>query len=428
MNKPYIYFFLDWFFEICKTYINYEKSNLKQLNELKNRYNNAKDFYEYVRIKYELRKWFLNWSAFNNLNYWISGDPLNNTSFYARTTKSKIEERFEQNFISEFISPFLSNKNYYFCFTNSGMSSINLALHLNLYFNNKSEIYVQNDSYYEIYPIVKTLYKNIYHVNINDIYKLLKSDTDISCIFVGYTKNNKDNIINIEKLMRLLSLHNQKSIMFVIIDRTFFSLCDDFYYIINNIKFNPNIVLISTESLLKHYEYGLDLANLGACFIYSSLCNKKIFFNIIKLLFESLSCRPELNVFYRILPFNKQLLYKEYEIHKYNASIFNDMLKKYNFINISMQYGELINNADILYLPVKNYELSCDLVEKITNETSVIQGQSFGFDITRVCSELNFYNHKAFLRFSIGLEEKDQIELICESINKIFDSNHKMII
>lgn len=410
--------------EDCPYEINtYKKIFLNKYHDFCKKIENMYGFYEYLTLKYQIRNAYLQMVSLRNCDFWCSGNiemnPSNLSSylqsvknFYARTSGSKQQIKAESNFKREFIAPVMCNStDYAFYLTDSGMSAVNLAIHLSHYFSHIGPLYVQKDLYYEVFPVLKAVYKQVNFIDVGDIYDLLASDSEISCIFAEYTRQTTiENPLSLQELLLRISHHKQKSLLFVILDRTFFSLDDQFYDLISKIKLPHNTVIISVESLLKHHQYGLDMVNLGACFIYSSMCHKKIFLDVTDLLYNALSCRPNPMMCDRLFPFNKKILENQFNIAKSNAALLHQSLVDFSVIPVTMSKNTYISTADILYIPVHNFEIGEEIISRILKKQAINHGQSFGFDITRLCCEKDILTKEVYLRISVGTEDETVFE------------------
>lgn len=377
-------------------------------------------FHDYLKLKDQIRHVYLQLSSQHFSTYWCSSisskthlnydsQATQYSSYYARTTQSMQQTRIENNYSKEFLSC-LCNSDYEFFLTDSGMSSINLALSLCHYFNKSGSFYIQKDIYYEAYPLIKSLFADVKILSMKEIYAALNSDTEIACIFVGYTKLYINDIpLSIQELFTQISQYKNNKTLFVIIDRTFFSLNDNFYEYLVNFNFPPNIIIISVESLLKHYQYGLDIVNMGACFIYSRLCSKYCFSEVSKLLYDALSCRPNPLLCDRVFDFNKMLLKTQFKVAQTNSIMFQHVIDEFSSIPIGMANDSKVEIADVFYIVLPNIEIGEQIIEESISTGCFVAGQSFGFDLTRICCETDFFTRKTFLRVSVGTEDNDDI-------------------
>ena len=417
---------LIWLLKCLEEQKNENVPSVKGLNEeIRDGLENM-SFNEYLIKKMFIRDIYLKCRVGNFREDWISkkifiankhifSDSCDDT-YYERTASSTLERKFIIDFENNFICNKIEDSQYKLFFTSSGMSAILLALHLCQMLSKSKRIIVQNDMYYEIEPVLKTIFNYVEYCNVEQIYQLLLK-SDVVCYFLGYArKSESTNILSIQRLIDVLSRTENNKPIFVIVDRTYFSLVDKFYDQLGRLVNKENITIISVESLLKHYQYGLEMTTLGAMLVYSKKCKSRIYAEMISLLYISLGVRLSPVLYSRLFAFDKAVLTDMFMLACHNAECLYKYLQDETVIKIGYGDGPNLKGGDLLYISVASVQQCKEIISFIQKDRKVLHGQSFGLDITRVCCEENKKRHDVKLRISLGTEDEESIENLGESI------------
>lgn len=428
---------IEWILEKCRENLTdlksedfeYKKAFLKEWSCLDEQLRERDSTYcDTLKLKYKARNLYKKISEFVLADSSISATENEMYSFYigsyqkkkilenyyTRTSPRPIYQKILNNFIAEFIYPYTSFG--YFQITNSGMSAFTVALLFSKYFYKLGKrIVMQSNLYYELYFNIDFVYNKYDILEFNQINLDLMNDESTHCIITGYF-----NDLNIYKFLDTLRKTNRKSFLFVIIDRTLFSVIDNYYQILSKDRIPTNVFLISVESLLKNHQYGLDMTNLGFITIYNRLINAKLLKGILQKMEQTIYNSPSEADLLATLPFNyyysKQMFLKASANTKliYQALKSKNSNKRYDivltapkelYISNSLWYGNQI------YIYESSGKIS-DKFNKLIQSSLFVNGQSFGFDITRISLCIDYFDKREMIRIAIGTEP-------IETVNKI---------
>ncbi|MBF9649591.1 hypothetical protein, partial [Streptococcus pseudopneumoniae] len=189
--------------------------------------------------------------------------------------------------------------------------------------------------------------------------------------------------------------------------------------------FPTNVILIEVESLIKFYQLGLELSNVGAVTIYSHYSICEIVDDLAVYLKKVRNISGSNLNLYEIALLSNELMLNHDLVDVYRTRIYKNARKFYDILskeksNFKFIYPEK-NKGESPFIIMKNesytiddYLLYCSLLKIIVEEeeVDVIMGSSFGFNHTRY--ELIITDRvkgEAFIKLSIGaFDENSQIE------------------
>ncbi|MGG4551376.1 hypothetical protein, partial [Paenibacillus humicus] len=364
---------------------------------------------------------------------------------YTRAYGSDYVKSYEKQFIQEYykIPSEIAPRTLGFI-TNSGLKALETALLvLKQITGDRFPVFYQAGFYYEGISLQKLILKEVRALHVNEIYDLLDSQEEIGGLIIdSATTWPSSTGIDLELLFEKVRNHKQKSPMVIIYDRTLSSISVQLFE-----KFAMDLpstnVLISVESAIKYYQFGLDLINLGCVVMYSSLFRIKKFFDLIFYIFRILTASPDPILIMKMPAPSIKLIEQRMARISKNVELyvsFFGYLKKKGlifevFTGIDLEKRLKISHMNwvgsLVYVTIsylsshQQYEYFVKyVVENAPAELHLHMGASFGFDTTRlstVSDVLMDSNGESALRFSIGTESEFEIFNKCKYLYMCFE-------
>lgn len=410
---------------------------------------------EFLSAKHEIRSilaqiagtWSsTNWQCPSTTNSYIKEKGISQVeeNTYTRAYGSEYVKAYEKQFIQEYykIPSELSSRTLGYI-TNSGLKALETALLVYKQITgDKFPVFYQEGSYYEGISIQRIFLNDAREVHVSGIYDLLDSKEEIGGIIIdSATTWPASEGIDLDLFFEKVRTHEQKSPMVIIYDRTLSSVSIQLFE--NFAKDLPlTIVLISIESAIKYYQYGLDLINLGCIVMYSSLFRIKKYFDLIDYTFRILTASPDPTLIMKMPAPSIQLIEERMIRFSKNMELyvsFFKFLKKEGLvsevltsINLDKRLKILGMNwtGSLIYVTVghlythKQYEdFAAYVVKNAPPELHLHMGAGFGFDTTRLSTVYNVLmdsDGRCALRFSVGTESRNEIFHKCNYLYNCF--------
>ncbi|MBD7913050.1 hypothetical protein [Clostridium cibarium] len=431
--------------DICPIYEN-------KINDIENELNiylyNKKNctYIEYLNLKYNVRIIMKQIGGILSCSDWqspgISTGNIKEYGYnqieketYMRTGGSLFVKQYEKKLLKELYESDNKAKSKLLGYmTSSGMKALELSLMIyKVISREQMKMYYQCNYYYEGITLIRNLFPYSISLSVSEIYSKLDNNEEIGCILLepGTTWPIGEGI-DLDKFFNKLKLHVQKGPLFIIIDRTIVSIAEEIH--LNYSKYmKNNQVLITVESGLKYYQYGLDIVNFGFCTIYGFICRIPAYIELTEHLINVISAIPDPALIKRLPEVNRLMVQKRLKRMARNSNLlfsFFKYLKVKNIINeihqsVSneklLKIEEIPWNGTLIYIQnginktLADYEtLSNRIINHSKESLSIHKGGSFGFDTMRLsaCEELeNPLN--CSLRISVGRDT------LFDLINKI---------
>lgn len=394
-------------------------------------------FGEFLKIKYDIRKMLKQLSSVIYSGDWQSpakssslvsehGNVQIETDRYMRISGSEYVKNYQRKFLAEFYPMAETYRERTIGYlTSSGMKALELALILYQVMSSDDPVYFHSNFYYEGRLLLTYIFEKAVKVSPVEIYQKLRSEEEIGCLALTPAPIWPcDEKLDLTTLFELLQNHRQKKPLFIIMDRTECSIADELF-----IKYAGQIpgyvIFITFESLLKHYQYGLDITNLGFITITTRFVKQRYFRDLVDNLLHQLTAIPDHSVVQRLpLPnadYTKRRLarvarncnilysfFKEEMDEKRVWNVLRPIDPKANMTVLQEQWnGSLIFIQSQSNLNVESYyKLIRFIMEGLPRDLSMVEGQSFGFDTMRlgVVDEL-YNNSNCALRISVGRDD-----------------------
>lgn len=350
---------------------------------------------------------------------------------YMRTSGSDFVKEYDKKFLEEYYDiPQRVNKRVVGFSTSSGMKALELALFIYKTISKEQcQVYYQSNFYYEGLTLIRNFFPNSKSLLVEEIYEKIDKNEEIGCLIIdpGTTWPFGEGI-DLGLLFEKLKKHNQKLPLFIIVDRTITSTanqliekyCDFVQY---------NQVLISFESGLKYYQYGLDIANVGFIVIYGSIIRMKNYIDLIMHLLHVISAIPDHSLIRKLptpclemaekrlsrIARNSNILYSLF-IYLKERLIIKEVYRSINCKEPLYMENKKWNGS-LLYIKLHNYstfddydKLASELFLEDCNKLYITRGSSFGFDTMRVGACMDMDNESnCTLRISVGRDTLPEI-------------------
>lgn len=402
-------------------------------------------FDDFIRIKYELRAILkqivgihtsFNWqspSSSNKPEDVIECSLLQKGQFiYMRTHTSDILEGIEKKLLEEYYGIPANDVRTVGHLTNSGMKALEVAIVLQrMTCKDDLPIYYHDGTYFESKELINRLYKDPIQLGADEIYRKLDSNERIGCLIIdaGVNWPNKKSIdmpIFFEKLQR----HSQTDPIFVIVDCTLTSIASNIIGKYRDVL-PKHAILVIVESMLKYFQMGMELTNLGFVLFQGYLLERQLFKDIVFDILRTVTAIPDDSLVKRLPMFSSDIFKKRMKRLSRNTKCFFryfEELKQKGIVegvttSVSPSSEFAIDEekwvGSIIYLRLKGFkdieqyeDFSKRFVEQSSN-TLVCYGMSFGFDTTRFCAVQDLkaeISEGLCLRISVGRERLVEIE------------------
>lgn len=408
-------------------------------------------FTEYMKIKYKIRILLIQLAGVWSSSDWQS--PSITRSELKEQGLRQIEQNtYMRSYGSEFIKTYTQDLiNAYFdmsyeCrrkiigyLTCSGMKAMEAALiSYKMIVKESFPVYYQLGFYYEGISLMESLLENVQSLSVEEIYAKLDSEDPIGCLVLDSATTWPAYVgIDLDILLKKVKTHKQDNLLFIIIDRTMASISSQ---LINQYGDNlPSyVVLICVESLLKYYQHGLDITNIGIILYVGSIFRIPKFSELINFLLKTLSATPDPSLVRRLPRPNRTMLEIRLSRMARNThlifSFFQYLQKKKLVCNAllgidpdaNLLIGKTKWVGSLLYVQLsklytlKDYEvISLKMVEDAPAALHFHNGTSFGFDTTRISHVFNYLEEKdeSFaLRISLGTYNMKELIFITQYI------------
>lgn len=465
---------LSWFCKECKTQLNnlnlYKNDAMfddrvfdvfnEKLNCINTEVNKNLEcdepapFEEYVRLKYALRGLSkqivgvytsFNWqspASSNESNALVECGELQKGQFtYMRTHTTEHLCFLENKIMDEYYGLNVDDETNVGYLTNSGMKALEVAITLQkLTCLNNFPVYYHEGIYFESKELVNRFYSNPHQVSTEELYDKVEKNEKINCIIMDIGNNwPVKNGVALNVFFDKLEHHKQREPLFIIVDCTLAPLVSNIYLKYRN-KLPQNVILVTVESLLKYFQMGLELTNLGFVVFHGYLLKRQLYRDIVFDLLRTLTAIPDASLIERISDFSVRHLKCRLNRFSRNARFLYDYflhLKDMNIVesvrtSIAKQNNFVIDNeqwiGSILYVQFKNFnsleeyeKLAKDFIYDESRSSLVCYGMSFGFDTTRFCAvqDIKLEGSEGLcLRISIGKDTILEIVNLIEDFNR----------
>ena len=412
------------------------------------------DFRKFIELKYELRivlkqvvglHTSFNWqspaSSYDS-NSLIECSLLQNNQFiYMRTHTSEELVRIEGMIAKEYYELLDSDEKYVGHLTNSGMKALEVAIVLQkMTCLNDYPVYFHEGTYFESKELINRLYTNPIQIDTENLYFKLDSNEKINCIIVDTGVNwPVKKSVNLDLLFEKISHHNQREPLFVILDSTLSSVSNHIFskYVE---KIPKNVIIVTVESMLKYFQMGMELTNLGFVVFYGDMLKRQLYKDIVFDLLRTLTAIPDDSLIKRLPDLRVDYLKSRLKRITRNSRYlmgYCDYLKERGLIESVVSSSSEDNNFYIddepwlggqLYLrfnridSIEQYEdISKCFIYNEKYKANISYGMSFGFDTTRVCAiqDLKCDGSSGLcLRVSVGKESLSEIIELITKINE----------
>lgn len=312
-------------------------------------------------------------------------------------------------------------------FFNSGISAIyNVIISLKRILRKEKLNILTQSSYFETGMINSILMNSISTLDSN-------TDVEFDVIFIEVIDYNNLCYCSLIELIQSREISfSDNRITFIIVDSTLYKDKSEIDKAFEKI-FPTNVILIEVVSLIKFYQLGLELSNVGAVTIYShhSICETVDDLAVYLKKVRNIS-GSNLNL-YEIALLSNELMLNEDLVNVYRTRIYKNARKFYNILskeksNFKFIYPEN-NKGESPFIIMKNedftiddYLLYCSLLKMMVEEeeVGVIMGSSFGFNHTRY--ELIITDRvkgEAFIKLSIGAFDENRQIKFASLINRL---------
>lgn len=325
--------------------------------------------------------------------------------------------------------------------TNSGMKALEVALFsIKNIANNDNPIFYQSNFYYEGITLINNLIPDAKAIKVEDIYEKIESGIDIAGLIIDSSSTWPiGESINLERVFSEIRKLKQSSPFFLVIDRTVKTIYDQFFQLYSD-KLPNNVILVSVESGLKHYQYGMDITNLGCVVFSGASLRSKVYKDMIRHFISVLSARPNPEMVNQLPKCSYEKMRNRLKRISRNSNImylfFNTMelkgeiSKVYKAINPYLPVIEINEEwiGGIIYIQlsqckgISDYEgLARLITEKADEEKMLFYGSSFGFDTMRFSSvEDPSQKNNCALRISVGRYTQNELLEILFYLRDIF--------
>ncbi|QWQ39131.1 PLP-dependent transferase [Gemella sp. zg-570] len=353
------------------------------------------------------------------------------------------ERNIKYNNIEEKYNSLIDNKDKILLF-NSGMSAITTLITTYIEGYNKTKITILSTiGYFETDKFLKKLTFPVIYKSANNeldlVNEIISNDIDILFIEpVTYSLNM--NIFDIYHIIKLFNDYsNNKKIKIIIIDITLISHFNIDIDKIKKILNKENIFCIIVQSLLKLYQFGLELTSSGMAILISNFRDEKIknefekYTNTVvenRMLYGTNLNLSSLRIFTNNFLFHSIYLEKYIKkIHENNSYV----AKRINNIKFKKIVHPVLKNTIFKHSksPFILIQLNIDIESEYDKLIKIIidnpaqedylidYGSSFGFHKTRIEKIIyDINNRKCFLKIAVGYCNKN-LEKIIELINNM---------
>lgn len=349
-------------------------------------------------------------SPITGKTYTLDGETIS-FSYERNISHRVLERRFDLSIDSDFY-----HKTIFF---NSGISAIyNVIISLKRILRKEKLNILTQSSYFETGMINSILMNSISTLDSN-------TDVEFDVIFIESIDYNNLCYCSLIELIQSREISfSDNQITFIIVDTTLYKDKNEVENTFGKI-FPTNVILIEVESLIKFYQLGLELSNVGAVTIYSHYSICEIVDDLAVYLKKVRNISGSNLNLYEIALLSNELMLNHDLVDVYRTRIYKNARKFYDILskeksNFKFIYPEK-NKGESPFIIMKNesytiddYLLYCSLLKIIVEEeeVDVIMGSSFGFNHTRY--ELIITDRvkgEAFIKLSIGaFDENSQIE------------------
>lgn len=330
-------------------------------------------------------------------------------------------EAYEQRFVEEYY-PGQGRESVVF---NSGMAAIKTALEaiVAIYGAEAQEILYSSSLYHESRFLLKGLYDTAWEIDFSDSSKLCDMLKSLRpSVLVFETVSNASEIL--EPALRVLIeyLFKQDKHILVLVDNT----CGTFLHpSLNDLVLACKHTVILVESLAKYYQYGMDLVTGG---IITLLSGTKETAQLLRTL-RTHSGAHICDFATSALPApSRRLLTSRLRRVGRNAALLRThlsnveketIISRVQYINVK-EHGAFLGGCINLKLVDPTVEFARHFVSALLREAkargvALVEGTSFGFDVTRVyLVESLLPEHVPFLRISVGAEAPEELTEIAK--------------
>lgn len=345
---------------------------------------------------------------------------------YMRSGGSNFVKKIEVDYFREYYMIADSNAHHmYMRFTSSGMKALEMAIisYLNIQTDLSLPVYYQSNFYYEGITLIQALYPTAQSVATEELYQVLASERPIGCLLVEpSTTWPVGSEIDFDLVIKLLKRHKQKRPLFVIVDKTLSSIFNQpFLNDMNDLS--KNVVIVTIESALKYYQFGLDLVNLGMISFYGKIFRFIQYRELLDHLMAVLTAIPDHGLILRLpspnyravqnrllrMARNCDFLYRVLLERKEEGG-FYQVFRSFSDSNSKFSCNGQVWRGNLLYVMLRKELAFSSYITALQNfllcapkRLCIQRGGSFGFDTLRLCCVEDFYGtESSALRISVG--------------------------
>ncbi len=404
------------------------------------------NFDTYLAAKYEIRTLYKqvgstltgsDWQTPSiELSHHVAGAPVElgfiqeEQGTYMRTYGSEYVKAFEDEVMKAFYPMSDACRSQCIRFlTSSGMSALELALvAYKKHTGEQSPCYVQSGFYCEGADLTSALLHHSQELSVERIYEELERGTEIGCLIVdpGVCWPVKS-AVDLELLFAKLEGHTQDKPLYIIVDRTLTGVANPLFKRYGD-RLPSHVVLISVESGIKYYQYGLDLVNVGfVAAVGAALQEQRIQEQWIALLGQLTAGADPLMVRQLPIPDAERLTARLQRLNR-NAYWIESFLRYLKASGVVQAYYSSVKPSEqyqmeglpwlgsVFYIQLHGEWREADyqawineLVAGAPDELHLTSGGSFGFDTFRFNTVTDPTGQLNALRMSVGRDPLGQL-------------------